>query len=63
MPVAVADTGPLVAFLDGSERHHRRVVERVAELDAPLLVCEPVLADNVSAWAVLQGARCPVRAA
>jgi predicted nucleic acid-binding protein len=45
MPVAIADTGPLVAFLDRAERHHRWVVERIDELDAPLLVCEPVLAE------------------
>jgi predicted nucleic acid-binding protein len=34
-----------VAFLDRSERHHRWVGQRIAELDAPLLVCEPVLAE------------------
>lgn len=45
MRAAIVDTGPLVAFLDRSERHHPWVVERVAELDAPLLVCEPVLAE------------------
>ena len=45
MPVAIVDTGPLVAFFDRSERHHRWAVERIAELDAPLLVCEPVLAE------------------
>jgi uncharacterized protein len=42
---AIADTGSLVAFLDRSERHHPWVVRRIAELDAPLLVCEPVLAE------------------
>jgi predicted nucleic acid-binding protein len=42
---AIVDTGPLVAFLDRSERHHEWVAERVRELDAPLLVCEPVLAE------------------
>src|SRR5262245_62150661 len=45
MPVAIVDPGPLVAFLDRSERHHRWVVERIEELEAPLLVCEPVLAE------------------
>ena len=34
-----------MAFLDRSERHHRWVGQRIAELDAPLLVCEPVLAE------------------
>jgi predicted nucleic acid-binding protein len=42
---AIVDTGPLVAFLDRAEQHHRWVVERVEDLEAPLLVCEPVLAE------------------
>jgi uncharacterized protein len=42
---AIVDTGPLVAFFDRAERHHRWVAERVEELEAPLLVCEPVLAE------------------
>jgi len=42
---AIADTGPLVAYLDRAERHHAWAVERMKELAAPLLVCEPVLAE------------------
>src|SRR5262249_30291071 len=45
MRAAIVDTGPLVAFLDRAERHHRWAAERIEELDAPLLVCEPVLAE------------------
>jgi predicted nucleic acid-binding protein len=45
MPAAIVDTGPLVAFFDRAERHHRWIVDRVNVLDAPLLVCEPVLAE------------------
>ena|SRR5215216_5019660 len=45
MSAAIVDTGPLVAFLDRAERHHGWVVDRIEELDAPLLVCEPVLAE------------------
>src|SRR5439155_25891223 len=45
MRAAIVDTGPLVAFLDRAEQHHRWVAEKVEELDAPLLVCEPVLAE------------------
>jgi uncharacterized protein len=45
--VAIIDTGPLVAFFDRAERHHRWVVERIEELEAPLLVCEPVLTEAV----------------
>ena len=47
MRAAIVDTGPLVAFLDRAEQHHRWVAERVEELDAPLLVCEPVLAESM----------------
>ena len=42
---AIADAGPLVAFFDRAERHHAWAAERVRELAAPLLVCEPVLAE------------------
>jgi predicted nucleic acid-binding protein len=42
---AIIDTGPLVAFLDRRERHHAWVVDRIGELEAPLLVCEPVLVE------------------
>src|SRR5262249_18796734 len=45
MTAAIVDTGPLVAFFDRAEQHHRWVSERIEELDAPLLVCEPVLAE------------------
>lgn len=45
MTVAIVDTGPLVAFLDRAEQNHRWVAQRFEELDAPLLVCEPVLAE------------------
>jgi predicted nucleic acid-binding protein len=42
---AIVDAGPLVAYFDRSERHHRWVTERIEELEAPLLVCEPVLTE------------------
>jgi uncharacterized protein len=42
---AIVDTGPLVAFFDRSERHHRWSTERSKKLELPLLVCEPVLAE------------------
>jgi predicted nucleic acid-binding protein len=47
MRAAIVDTGPLVAFLDRAEQHHRWVAERVEELNTPLLVCEPVLAESM----------------
>jgi len=42
---AIVDTGPLVAFLDRSERQHSWVVARIEESEPPLLVCEPVLTE------------------
>jgi uncharacterized protein len=42
---AIVDTGPLVAFFDRAERHHGWVADRIEELEAPLLVCEPVLTE------------------
>ena len=47
MQAAIVDTGPLVALLDRAERHHAWVSERIGELQAPLLVCEPVLAETM----------------
>jgi predicted nucleic acid-binding protein len=45
MRAAIVDTGPLVAYLDRAEQHHRWAEARVEELEAPLLVCEPVLVE------------------
>ena len=45
MRAAIVDTGPLVAFFDRAEQHHRWVTQHINELEAPLLVCEPVLAE------------------
>jgi predicted nucleic acid-binding protein len=44
-PWAIADAGPLVALLDRGERHHPWAVDQVRRLEAPLLVCEPVLTE------------------
>jgi predicted nucleic acid-binding protein len=44
---AVVDTGPLVAFFDRSERYHRWTADQIEQLDAPLLVCEPVLTETI----------------
>jgi hypothetical protein len=40
---AIVDTGPLVAFLDRAEQHHPWVIERIDELQAPLLVWSRLL--------------------
>ena len=42
---AIVDTGPRVAFFDRSERFHLWTAARIQELDAPVLVCEPVLTE------------------
>jgi uncharacterized protein len=57
MSAAIVDTGPLVALLDRAERHHRWVSDRIAELEAPLLVCEPVLAESMFLLARLSQAQ------
>jgi predicted nucleic acid-binding protein len=54
---AIVDTGPLVAFFDRSERYHRWTAERIEELDAPLLVCEPVLTEAIYLVARFPGAQ------
>jgi len=41
----VLDTGPLVAFLNRRDRHHRWATEQLAEIEAPLLTCEAVLSE------------------
>lgn len=40
------DTGPLVAFLHGNDHHHPWAREKFSQLDAPLLTCEPVIAES-----------------
>jgi uncharacterized protein len=42
---AIADTGPLVAYLDRAERYHAWAVSQMDALEPPLLVNEPVLAE------------------
>jgi len=44
---AIVDTGPLIAFFDRSELHHLWAAEHIEKLEAPLLVCEPVLTEAV----------------
>ncbi len=44
---AIVDTGALVAFLDRAERHHAWIVERIKNLEPPLLLCEPVIVETL----------------
>lgn len=57
MRAAIVDAGPLVAWFDRSERHHRWVCDRTEELDAPLLVCEAVHAEAMYLLARSPGAQ------
>lgn len=39
------DTGPLVALFNRRDRYHQWAIEQWAELESPLLTCEPVLTE------------------
>ncbi len=45
MTPVLLDTGAIVALLDRSEQHHERCAAVVAELEAPLVTCEAVIAE------------------
>lgn len=45
MRITVIDTGPLVAFLNRRDRHHRWAVDTMAALRPPLLTCEAVVSE------------------
>jgi len=55
MPSAILDTGPLVSLFDQAERHHKWAADRIREMDPPLLICEPVLAEAMYLLARLSG--------
>ncbi len=52
MRVVLADTGPIVAYLNARDRHHAWSVSTVKQLRPPLLTCEAVLSE---ATYLLQG--------
>ena len=41
----IVDTGPLVAFLNGRERHHAWAKEQFARIAPPTITCEPVITE------------------
>jgi predicted nucleic acid-binding protein len=45
--VVLADTGPIVAYLNGRDRHHAWAVGELKQLRPPLLTCEAVLSEAV----------------
>jgi len=40
------DTGTIVALLDSSDSFHDRCADAIAALSAPLVTCEPVIAES-----------------
>jgi predicted nucleic acid-binding protein len=44
--VIIADTGPLVAYFDRSDRHHAWAKEVMGTITEPLLTCDAVLAET-----------------
>ena len=47
MTTILADTGPLVAFLDRSDHHHEWAKQQFARFNNPLLTCEAVIAETL----------------
>lgn len=45
MRQVILDTGPLVSFLNGRDRHHDWAVEQWGQIQAPLLTCEAVVSE------------------
>ena len=43
----IVDTGPLVAYLDRSDRDHRWAKECFKQITSPLLTCEAVIAESL----------------
>jgi uncharacterized protein len=45
--VVLADTGPIVAYLNGRDRHHAWAVGKLKQVRPPMLTCEAVLSEAV----------------
>ena len=43
--ITICDTGPIVAYLNRNDPHHRWAVTLMKQLAPPLLTCEPVLTE------------------
>ena len=52
--VVLADAGPLVAYLDRSDKHHEWAKSQMGLLSSPLVTCEAVMAE---AWHLLRRGR------
>lgn len=51
----VLDTGPLVAYLDSRDAHHRWTRRMFDEARPPLITCEPVLTEALHLMRMLPG--------
>ena len=47
MTQTLLDTGPLLAYLDGSDQWHKWVTRQWQSLHPPLVICEPVLTEAI----------------
>ena len=56
MRAILLDTGVVVALLDRSERMHAACVAAIGEAAAPLVTCEPVIAESCYLLRGLSGA-------
>jgi predicted nucleic acid-binding protein len=56
MKPVLLDAGVIVALLDRSEKFHQACAEAVQSLEAPLVTCEPVIAESCYLLRNLSGA-------
>ena len=56
MTPVLLDTGCIVALLDRSEQYHKVCTAAIADLEAPLLTCEAVIAESCYLLRWLPGA-------
>ena len=45
--LTLLDTGPLVAFIDSSDNHHKRALQLFDSVQPPFLTCEAVLSETI----------------
>ena len=43
--ITICDTGPLLAYLNRNDPHHKWAIALMKQVRAPMLVCEPVLTE------------------